>query len=165
MAAIKTQLRQYRVTTIPRLAQSPSGQGMAAGRVAQEAVGTMTTITLDEYHQMTRKKHKYNARKTVLNGLEFDSKKESDRYQELLLLEASGRIVGLSTQPEFVLLEGFRDRRGKWRRAIKYRADFIYKEDDAFIVEDVKGIITKEFAIKMKLFLYHYPGYDLRIVK
>lgn len=33
------------------------------------------------------------------------------------------------------------------------------------IVEDVKGMETKEFKIKRKLFEYKYPSLELRIIK
>ena len=39
---------------------------------------------------------KYNSKKTVVDGQTFDSKKEANRYQELVLLEKAGVIKNLS---------------------------------------------------------------------
>lgn len=104
---------------------------------------------------------KYNSRKTVVNGITFDSKKEACRYQELLLLEQAGEIRGLKLQPEFTLQEAFTTPQGERVRAVKYRADFSYvrpiKEgvDTRWerVVEDVKGVRTKEYQLKRKLML------------
>lgn len=46
---------------------------------------------------------KYNSRKTVVNGIPFDSQKEAGRFGELLLLLKAGKIKGLKLQPEFTL--------------------------------------------------------------
>lgn len=112
---------------------------------------------------------KYNSRKTVVNGITFDSKKEACRYQELLLLEQAGAIRDLKLQPEFTIQEAFITLQGERVRAIKYRADFSYcrrvKEgaDTRWerVVEDVKGVRTKEYQIKKKLLL----GKGIRVVE
>lgn len=95
---------------------------------------------------------KYHNKKTV----GFDSKKESARYQELLLLQRAGRISGLQTQVTFELLPNqYID--GKCvERAVKYVADFTYSENGNFVVEDVKGFRTKDYRIKRKLLLWRY---------
>lgn len=38
---------------------------------------------------------KYNARKVTIDGIEFDSKRESDRYKELKLMLRAGVISNL----------------------------------------------------------------------
>ena len=45
---------------------------------------------------------------------------------------------------------------GKTIRAIDYIADFMYEEDGKRVVEDVKGIRTKDYIIKSKLFIKKY---------
>ena len=93
---------------------------------------------------------KYNSKKTVVDGQTFDSKKEANRYQELLLLEKAGVI-------KFVLIPSQRDENGKViERECSYKADFKYEEDGKTVVEDVKGFRTKEYIIKRKLLLYQY---------
>lgn len=101
---------------------------------------------------------KYNSKKTVVDGQKFDSKKEANRYQELLLLEKAGVIKNLSRQVKFVLIPSQRDENGKViERECSYKADFVYYEEEGeTIVEDVKGFRTKEYIIKRKLMLYQY---------
>lgn len=104
---------------------------------------------------------KYNSRKTVVNGIPFDSQKEACRFGELLLLLKTGKIKDLKLQPEFTLQEAFKTPQGETVRAIKYRADFSYLRpvregvDTRWerVVEDVKGYRTKDYEIKRKLML------------
>ena len=103
------------------------------------------------------KKHKYNAKKIVIDGIEFDSKKEGKRYQELKMLEKAGKIKDLKLQPVFLLQEGFYYQ-GKAIRQITYRADFEYVDEKGNrVVEDVKGFKTDVYKLKKKLFLKKYP--------
>jgi hypothetical protein len=101
---------------------------------------------------------KYNSKKTVVDGQTFDSKKEANRYQELVLLEKAGVIKNLSRQVKFVLIPSQRDESGKViERECSYKADFMYYDEAGeTIVEDVKGFRTKEYIIKRKLMLYQY---------
>ena len=109
--------------------------------------------------------NKYNARKTSIDGITFDSQREASRYEELKLMKLAGEIQELQLQPEFLLQEAFTDNKGKRRKAIIYKADFQYIEDGTVVVEDVKGVQTDVFKLKMKLFLKQYPGIDFRIIK
>lgn len=100
---------------------------------------------------------KYNNKKDTVNGQVFDSKKEANRYKELLLLEKAGVIKNLSRQVKFVLIPSQRDESGKLiERECSYKADFKYEENGKVVVEDVKGFRTKEYIIKRKLLLYQY---------
>lgn len=109
--------------------------------------------------------NKYRAKKTWAYGLQFDSKKEAKRYQELKLLEAAGKIEDLKTQVKFRLLPAQREpdtvgpKGGKIKgrvieREVSYIADFVYVENGQMIVEDTKGMRTPEYVIKRKLLLY-----------
>lgn len=97
---------------------------------------------------------KYNAKTVQLDGITFDSKSEAKRYAELLMLERAGAISDLQRQVEFTLIPAqYID--GKCvERACKYKADFVYLEDGKRVVEDVKGLKTKDYIIKRKLMLY-----------
>lgn len=100
---------------------------------------------------------KYNSKKTVVDGQKFDSEKEANRYQELLLLKRVGAIKNLSRQVKFVLIPSQRDENGKVVESeCSYKADFVYSEGDKTVVEDVKGFRTKEYIIKRKLMLWRY---------
>ena len=101
---------------------------------------------------------KYKARKTIIDGIQFDSKKEANRYCELNLLESAGEIKNLQLQPRFTLQESFKYQ-GKKERKIEYVADFMYEENDGqVVVEDVKSEPTKTplYRVKRKMFLKRY---------
>ena len=112
-----------------------------------------------------KRRHKYNAQPTDIDGIRFDSKREAQRYQELQMLAAAGEIHALQLQPRFELQPAFEDSQGKRHRAIHYVADFQYVENGRVIVEDTKGMETAVFKLKRKLFLFTYPDVELRIVK
>lgn len=104
---------------------------------------------------MAKGYNKYGAKKTVVNGITFDSQREAERYCELMLMLRAGEIRELRLQPEFTLQEGFRTPSGEKVRAVKYIADFSYKitigGEERTFVEDVKGVRTKDYALKKKL--------------
>ena len=102
-------------------------------------------------------KSKYRAIKTTVDGIEFDSRKEAMRYQELKLLQKAGVIKDLSLQPNFLLQEKFKYQ-GETQRKIEYIADFMYWdcERNCCVVEDVKGMKTDVYKLKKKLFLKKY---------
>lgn len=114
-------------------------------------------------------KSKYLSKKTILNGIKFDSIKESNRYSVLKMLEKSGRIKDLQLQKKFRLQDGFK-KNNKTYRPIDYICDFYYfdTKENKYIVEDVKSKFTekdKVFNIKRKLFEYKYKDLKINIVK
>lgn len=104
-------------------------------------------------------KNKYNAKKTIVDGIKFDSKREAERYLDLKLMERAGFIKDLELQPKFLLQDGF-SLNGKTYREISYIADFKYHdlEKDEWVVEDVKskGTVTQVYKLKKKMFLRQY---------
>ena len=99
--------------------------------------------------------NKYHARKTVIDGIAFDSASESNRYSELKMLEKHGEITDLRRQVPFILLDDYVIS-GKKKRGIKYVADFVYFEDGIEHIEDVKGILTPVYKLKKKMFESRY---------
>lgn len=95
------------------------------------------------------------AKRTMPNGTvrTFDSQKEARRYDELLRLCKAGKIQDLRLQQDFTLIEAHVEASGEVVRAVRYKADFTYLRDGERIVEDVKGVKTKEYSIKKKLML------------
>lgn len=89
---------------------------------------------------------KYRNKKTSVDGIRFDSKKEAKRYLELKILEKAGAIQDLRRQVPYVLIN-----KSSYGRAIKYVADFVYYEDDKLVVEDVKGVRTPVYKLKKRL--------------
>ena len=119
-------------------------------------------------------RNKYHSKKVAVNGIEFDSKKEAKRYQELLLLERAGAISDLKRQVEYVLIPAQREPdtygvrggliKGKViEQAVKYKADFVYNENGQAVVEDTKGFRTKDYILKRKMMLY-FHGIRIREV-
>ena len=104
----------------------------------------------------SKTRSKYNAQKARIDGITFDSKAEAERYAQLVLLQRACKIAYLQRQVEFELIPAqYID--GKCvERACKYKADFVYIENGKRIVEDVKGLKTKDYIIKRKLMLYVY---------
>jgi len=106
-------------------------------------------LTIAEYREQlankgtkTGKRSKYNAKRTIVENITFDSQKEANRYQQLKLLQKAGEIGEIVIQYSFTLPGG-----------IIYRCDFLYydRNSKAFVVEDCKGFRTQEYKLKKKL--------------
>ena len=112
--------------------------------------------------------NKYKNKKVVIDGIQFDSKKEGNHWLKLKALEEQGKITDLQRQVKFTLLPAIYETvdftpRGKpikrcVERAVTYTADFAYKDSDGkTCVEDTKSAITakdKVYIIKRKLMKY-----------
>lgn len=100
----------------------------------------------------------------------FDSIKEFNRWNELLLMERGGEISGLTRQKVLCIQERFKYGE-ETIRAINYKADFAYIQNGIQVIEDVKGydeekkqyMTTKDFKLKWKLLKYKYREYDFRL--
>ena len=107
-----------------------------------------TNMTAAEYRALPKKRrHKYGAKKTVVDGITFDSKAESEEYARLKQLERVGHVRKLKLQPRYPLVvDGL--------LICHYVADFAYFDmlRGGTRVIDVKGVRTPEYLIKKKLF-------------
>ena len=96
-----------------------------------------------------KKSSKFGAKKTVVDGITFDSKWESERYGQLKAMERGGIVTDLELQVKYdIVINDI--------KICKYIADFVYKEESPDgkikeIVEDAKGFETPEFKLKKKL--------------
>ena len=98
------------------------------------------------------KQNKYNNVKTETGGIRFDSKKEAERYEDLMAMLKAGEITDLKLQHTFTLQEAYKDPDGEKVAGIKYIADFTYYDSAGnFVIEDVKGVKTDVYKIKKKL--------------
>lgn len=104
----------------------------------------------------TKKKSKYRNVKVVVCGINFDSKKESERYLYLRSLELAGKIKKLKLQQRFSLLPSQYIDNKLIERPTAYVADFVYQQDGKIIVEDTKGVKTEGYVIKRKLMLWFH---------
>lgn len=117
----------------------------------------MTAAEFNQSQQGTPKEDRRRVRgtkRTVVDGVSFDSKAEAQRWQELLLLQEVGDICGLRRQVEI----GLTGRDGpimtdSGRQQRVYRADFIYvdKALGVMVVEDRKGHETEVFNLKKSI--------------
>ena len=91
------------------------------------------------------KASKYQNRKTEFAGRVFDSRKEADRYQELLWMQQAGLIQDLELQPRYDLIVN-------GHKLGFYRGDFRYKDvaTDSVILEDVKSPATRTAVYRLK---------------
>ena len=89
-------------------------------------------------------KSKYGAIRS--NG--YASKREEKRAGELRLLERAEVIRDLKEQVRFELVP-----KQSGERAVNYIADFTYfiAKTGEYVVEDVKGMKTREYIIKRKM--------------
>ena len=125
---------------------------------AREAIGNVMRIL----HTQRKKANKYNARKTTVCGHEFDSKREAEIYLDLLSRKQHGEIVRIRLQPSYTLLEGFRDNQGKQQKPITYTPDFLVEYDDGRReVIEVKGVRTRDYLLRKKLFLHMMRETDI----
>jgi hypothetical protein len=111
----------------------------------------------------------YNIKTRTSDGIVFDSHKEASRWEELHLLQKAGKIVELQRQVRYELLpaqyetyeryskkgDRLKDGRRLLERKVEYIADFVYTDATTgeLIVEDTKGVRTKDYILKRKLML------------
>ena len=110
---------------------------------------------------------KYSNKKTQVGDIVFDSKREARRYTQLLLLQRAGEITGLTLQVPFVLAPSVKFAGSpRAKPALKYLADFVYSDvrSGCIVVEDVKGVQTEAFRIKLHL-MKSVHGIDVKVSK
>lgn len=122
-----------------------------------------------------RRRSKYGAVPTEVDGIRFASKAEGRRYTELKLMERAGVIRGLKLQPRYELYAANLDAPDKPVAVCVYVADYEFWErvdgraGDArttweLITEDCKGAVTPVFRIKQKWFFACY-GREIRVTE
>lgn len=108
-------------------------------------------------HSIDYKQSKYKNKKTIYDGITFDSKKEGNYYLKLKTMQDLGMIKDLKLQVKYELQPSFK-LNNKTYRKIEYKADFSYvsTKDEQLHVVDVKGFKTKEYLLKKKMMAYKY---------
>lgn len=102
-------------------------------------------MSIEEYKQHMKRPAKYGNARIVIDGINFHSRREAKRYQELVLMQKAGLIDFLQLQVRFPLIVGS-------VTVCTYIADFCYMRGTEYCVEDSKGYRTPEFKLKSKLF-------------
>jgi hypothetical protein len=106
---------------------------------------------------------KYNAKKTIVQGIKFDSQMEADYFLYLLEQLDKGEVLAFVLQPKFEIHPAFEKRGIKFRK-IEYNADFgIITLNGENIIIDVKGTETAAFKLKSKMFERKFPQ-ELKLV-
>ena len=86
------------------------------------------------------KRSKYGNKRTMYNGVMYDSQGEARRAQELDFEVQAGTVLWWARQPRFVLQGG-----------VEYVADFIVQRTGGVVeVEDFKGMRTASYRLKKK---------------
>ena len=102
---------------------------------------------------------KFRNRRVEVDGLKFDSVKESKRWAELQFMERAGEIKNLQRQVRIpIVINGV--------KVCTYIADFTYEELGGVVVEDVKSEFTRKdpvYRLKNKL-MKACHGIDIREV-
>lgn len=110
-------------------------------------------ISAADYRQAHRP-HKPSKMRNKRSG-GYDSKREHKRARELRFMQMDGQITDLREQVTYELLPNQRGKDGKViERAVKYVADFVYRDRNGnTVVEDSKGMKTQVYILKRKLML------------
>lgn len=93
------------------------------------------------------KKHKFNAKATVVDGIRFDSKKEAQFYRDLKLLQRTGEVLCFLRQVPLHLP-------GNTKLVIDF---LVFNTDGSVRFVDVKGMETETFKIKKRMVEELYP--------
>ena len=103
------------------------------------------------------KRSKYGSRKTVVDGVTFDSAGEAARWSQLVLLQRAGTIRGLGEpHPSFpIVING--------TKVCRVEMDFAYSENGQSVVEDFKGTDTTVSRLKRRLLAAAYPHLTIKV--
>lgn len=99
---------------------------------------------------------KYGNKKVEVSGILFDSKKEAQRWIELDAMQTVGQISNLRRQVKYELIPNQRVNGKVVERAVNYVADFVYEQNGETIVEDTKGMKTRDYILKRKMMLWFH---------
>jgi len=121
------------------------------------------------------RRNKYNARRTKVDGITFDSRREAEYYLAYKADEKAGRIFDLKLQQRYELpINGeplvIKSKRYSKGRKVTYWADFTFhdmrlgKEVAPLRVIDVKGFDTPLSKLKRAL-MKACHGIDVEVVR
>lgn len=108
-----------------------------------------------------RRHSKYNARRTVVDGVAFASRLEADTYAELRLLERGRQISDLEMQ---VRVEPAACPHCGVRPAPSVKVDFRFIEKGKHVYAEAKGVITERYRDFERWWRVAGPG-ELRVYK
>lgn len=119
-------------------------------RRRRDPPGADGLLTVEDYHALLKRRPKYGATRTEVNGYTFDSRAEAGRYVQLTYRQQAGELQHLTRQVSYSLAVN-----GVYLGT--YRCDFRYYDVllGAWVVEDVKSpaTLTKLSQLKIRLML------------
>lgn len=114
-------------------------------------------MTSAQFRQVAKRANKYSAKKVRTDEGVFDSQIEYRRWCELRVMEREGLIRNLERQIPFdLVVNGV--------KIGKFTADHRWTDAETgrVVVEDVKGMIARDFPLRKKLMLAIY-GIDVQV--
>lgn len=96
-----------------------------------------------------KKKHKYNAKKIVIDGITFDSTREGRMYSMLKKFN-----IPFEMQVKYEVQPKFRCAEDNGVRSICMFLDFVVPYKGNKLIVDVKGVVTPEAKVKFKMLKY-----------
>lgn len=135
-------------------------------------------------YKKTKSEGKIAHKITMVDGIKFHSKMESEYYEYLKELKANGEVIKFELQTKFLLQEKFiivdgeiiygsdsnfekikKKNKAETIRAIEYISDFkIWYSNGKIKTVDTKGQSTPDFEIKKKMLLNKYPDIDFEVL-
>lgn len=89
---------------------------------------------------------KYGEKKARVGDITFHSKREAVHYQELLILQQAGEIIGEIERQVLFRLEV------NGKIVTRYKPDFVYtRKDGRRVIDETKGFYTRDWQIRWKL--------------
>lgn len=107
----------------------------------------------------------YHRTQVALDGYLFDSETECRYYKHLLELGERDLIADIEVKPSFVLIPPF-EWCGHKENGMVYTPDFSYIElkTNTRVYIEVKGVLTDEFRLRLKIWKWLHPLCPLKIV-
>jgi hypothetical protein len=99
---------------------------------------------------VTDKRRVRGTKRITFEGQTFDSKREFERWRQLVLLEKAGEIVSLERQYQIPLMGRDGAIKTPTGRTMRYIADFRYIDlrTGLWVIEDAKGHPTDTYLLK-----------------
>lgn len=111
-----------------------------------------TQVVLKGLEVSRPKASKFGNKKVMIDGIEFDSQHEGDRYRWLKAAVELKEIADLVVKPTFKLAPAVKLEGNKRKTpALRYEADFLYVQHGRLVVEDAKGAKTRAYLQKRHL--------------
>lgn len=103
-----------------------------------------------------KRRNKYGAKRVKIDGIWFHSAKEGNRYLVLKDMEKCGEIKDLQLQPRYNIVIDGRPVKMKNGQAARYTADFQYTKNGELFVEEVKGVVVRDYPLRRAIIEHIY---------